>query len=312
MIRFLRGLLIPALLFSFLLVFAACEDTVSTDPPGNGTDDPEFRMVSYDLGAVTNDGTISDGASATATFRELRGDSTLITLELDGGSTETGLIHVSHIHENTAEEGGDIVHFLSPVDGLEGSPGESHTISDWSFDELVDYDGYINIHENNANLGIVFSQGNIGANADAEVVESDWTPVEEPMTASYQLEATSNDGMILPNGVEGWAHFIELTSSETLVTLEVEQDALNSNVSHPSHIHNNSVDEGGGIEIFLSPIDGLDGSPGTSAMVIDEDIQTMLSFDGYINIHETNENLGDIISQGNIGANADSNGDNSN
>ena len=81
------------------------------------------------------------------------------------GSTGTSVSHPAHIHANSAEEGGPIVFFLGPVDGLGPAPGVSYAIVEASFDELMEFDGYINIHESNAALANIVAQGNIGANA---------------------------------------------------------------------------------------------------------------------------------------------------
>lgn len=202
------------------------------------------------------------------------------------------------------ETGGDIAFFLGPIDGLEGSPGKSEFVVDANFNRLLIFDGYINIHESNSNLGTILGQGNIGSNSDAEVVESDLTPVDNPKTKEYMLEANQNGGL-LPDGVDTVTTFEELTSSKTLVKLDLVEGTTGTPLSHPAHIHFNNVVEGGDIAFFLGPVDGLDGSTGTSYAIVDESVDFLDSFDGYINIHESNSNLGAIVSQGNIGANAD-------
>ena len=90
---------------------------------------------------------------------------TLVTLELTNGTTGTDVCHPAHIHMNSAAEGGSIVYFLGPVDGLGASEGISYAVVMESFDFLTDFDGYINIHESNAALGNIVSQGDIGSNA---------------------------------------------------------------------------------------------------------------------------------------------------
>ena len=288
-----------------LVMFSCTDDgpTSAIDEP-DSPEEPEFdhRQATYSLDAVSNDGEIPNGVSATATFQELNDNRTLVTLELDDGSTESGLTHTAHIHDNDVEAGGDIAYFLGPIDGLEGSPGSSEYVVDAGFDDLVEFDGYINIHENNSNLGTILGQGNIGANADAEIVESDLTPAENPQTKEYTLNANQNDGL-LPDGAEAVATFQELTSTQTLVKLELVNGTTETELSHSAHIHVNNVVEGGDIAYFLGPIDGLAGSAGTSYAVVDESFDFLTDFDGYINIHESNSNLGTIVSQGNIGAN---------
>ena len=120
---------------------------------------------------------------------------------------------------------------------------------------------------------------------------------------TYDLEAQSNDGAF-PNGVDATATFWELNDFQTAVTLEFDDGPTEANVAHPAHIHEGEAGTGGGISVWLTPIDGSRDS--TSARVINQPFDSLETFDGYINIHESVENLGNVVSQGNIGANADS------
>lgn len=287
-----------SVLFLALFMFS-CTDNGPVGPDGP---DLDFRQVTYSLDAISNDGEIPNGVNATATFQELNDNQTLVTLELENGSTASGLTHTAHIHKNDVETGGDIAYFLGPIDGLDGSPGKSEYVVDVSFDELIDFDGYINIHESNSNLGAILGQGNIGSNSDAEIVESELTPIENPQIKEYTLDASQNGGL-LPDGAEAVATFQELTSGQTLVKLELVNGSTETELSHTAHIHFNNVVEGGDIAYFLGPIDGLSGSAGISYAVVNESFDFLTDFDGYINIHESNSNLGAIVSQGNIGAN---------
>ena len=128
---------------------------------------------------------------------------------------------------------------------------------------------------------------------------------ESPSRISYDLAAQSNDGAI-PEGVDGTVTFWALGSSQTLVTLELDDGATGASVSHPAHIHNNSASEGGEIAVYLTAIDGSGGG-GTSARIVNQPIDAFTDFDGYVNIHESVANLGTVVSQGNIGANAEGN-----
>jgi hypothetical protein len=261
----------------------------------------QLQKVEYDLEAQTNDGAIPDGVDATATFWEYTENQTIVTLELDGDSaTGANVSHPAHIHNNSASEGGGIAVYLTPIDGS-GGGGTSARVVNQPFDSLTTFDGYINIHESVENLGNVVSQGNIGANADS-TAETGLDPVDNPRSAQYDLAANSNDGAI-PDGVPGEATFQELTSSLTLVSINLTIDgATGANVSHPAHIHNNSANEGGSIEYYLSPVAG-DDSESRSSKLVAESFDTLEGFDGYINVHESVANLGNVVAQGNIGSN---------
>jgi hypothetical protein len=300
---FLRFLAVAFASLAASVFFAAC------DSGGSGMDntDETLRQVSYDLTAQSNDGSIPSGVDATVTFWELGANQTLVTLELDGGATGASVSHPAHIHNNSASEGGPIEIYLTPLDGS-GGGGTSARVVGRSFDDLVGFDGYINIHESVDSLNNVVSQGNIGANAEGQSGEG-LAVVDNPSSKTYDLSATSNSGSAAPDGIPGRVTFNELTSSMTIVTLELDAGgATGASVSHPAHIHNNSASEGGPIEIYLSPVDGTDQAARSSKLV-GRSYDDLTGFDGYVNVHESVANLQNVVSQGNIGANAGDDGD---
>lgn len=264
------------------------------------------RRVSYDLTAQSNDGAIADGVEATATFWEYTESQTIVTLSLDAGSaTGASVAHPAHIHSGAAGSGGGIEIYLTPIDGS-GGDGTSARLVNRSFSELESFDGYINVHESVENLGTVVAQGNIGANADS-TPEEGLDVVDSPREAKYDLAANSNDGAF-PDGVPATATFRELTNGMTLVSLDLNAGGqTGAGVSHPAHIHNGAAGSGGGIEYYLSPIDGSDPASRSSKLVT-ESFDSLADFDGYINVHESIANLGNVVSQGNVGTNADETG----
>jgi uncharacterized surface protein with fasciclin (FAS1) repeats len=264
---------------------------------------PSFnRSVSYDLAAQSNDGAIPDGVAGTVTFWEAGPDQTVVTLELDEGATGASVAHPAHIHQNSASEGGDIAIYLSPIDGS-GGGGTSARIVNQSFDELANFNGYVNIHESVENLGTVVSQGNIGANATGTLAAG-LDLVDNQRSTEYALDANANDGSVAPNGIPGSVQFLELTSDLTFVqvSLDTGNGATGADVSHPAHIHNGSAGSGGGIAYYLSPIDGSDADA-RSGKLVGESYDTLIGFDGYVNVHESVANLDAVVSQGNVGAN---------
>ena len=296
--------------FSFfarlLAVVALAAGTVlwtGCDSNDSNMESDDLRRVSYELTAQENDGSLPGGVDATATFWEVNNSQTLVTLELDGGATGASVSHPAHIHNNTASEGGSIEIYLSPIDGS-GGGGTSARVVNRPFDELADFNGYINIHESVDSLGNVVSQGNIGANAEGTSGEG-LDLADELRATSYSLSANSNGGEVAPDGLPGDVVFQEITSNLTLVTLQLDAGggATGASVSHPAHIHNNSASEGGQIAIYLSPIDGSD-SAARSSKIVERPYDELTSFDGYVNVHESVANLGNVVSQGNIGANA--------
>ena len=271
------------------------------------------RRTSDDLAAQSNAGAIPNGVKGTVTFWEVDDDQSLVTLSLTDGPTGAAVSHPAHIHAGNASEGGPIEIYLSPLDGTnanDANPGTSVRLVDRSFDDLADLDGYVNIHESVANLNIVVSQGNIGANAQG-TFGAGLQLVDNPRTTTYPLSANANSGNVAPNGIPGEVQFRELTADRTLATVRLDPDddgqfeegATGADVSHPAHIHANRASEGGPIQFYLSPIDGTDPAA-RSSQILDEMFSNPTSIDGYVNVHESAATLQNIVSQGNIGANA--------
>ena len=264
------------------------------------------QAVQYTLAANTNSGALPDGVSATATFQALNESQTLVTLALDGGPTGTTLAHPAHLHLKTAEEGGGIEIYLTPLDGLSqpNNNAISTEIVDQSFGEMLRFGGHINIHESNANLGNVIARGDIGANARGVAVDA--VPlVDDPQSTTYDLAPNANDGT-LGNGVSAQVEFLEVGDNQTLVTISLPDGPTDTPLGHPSHIHMNSAEESGGIEIYIAPIDGLahPNNDATSSQIVGQSYADLTSFDGHVNVHESNTNLGHVIARGDIGANA--------
>lgn len=155
--------------------------------------------------------------------------------------------------------------------------------------------------------GMPVQQADVEAsNGVAHVIGGVLIPDSFPRRVSYDLAAQSNSGAI-PDGVDATVTFWEAGDSQTLVTLSLDNGPTGASVSHPAHIHNGAAGSGGGIEIYLSPLDGTnanDANDGTSARVVDRSFDDLAGFDGYVNIHESVANPGNVVSQGDVGANA--------
>lgn len=288
------GALIAA---SLLLVGCDSGGSSTTTQPADS-----LRSVSYPLMATSNSGTrLPDGVSGTVTFWEISSQTSVVTVALDGGATGTDVAHVAHIHDGTVAEGGGIAIRLSPIDGS-GGPGTSARIVNQSFDDLSRFDGHVNVHESLADIETIIAQGNVGTNADGTASDG-FAFVNRPRATEYRLTAQSNGGPF-PTGVSGRILFQEISASRTLATVELQlSGATGASVSHPAHIHENSADEGGPIAYYLSPIDGSD--PDTrSSQLLPEPIDSIAVFDGHVNIHQSIAVLDTLLSQGNIGANA--------
>lgn len=112
----------------------------------------------------------SSGVSGTVTFAKQDENTTKITVRLTG--TQAGNSHPAHIHANKASEGGPIVLDFNPVDG---ATGMSETVvtkfndgTPVTYEELINYNGHVNVHKSATELAVMIAQGNIGSNATGQ------------------------------------------------------------------------------------------------------------------------------------------------
>lgn len=273
-------------------------------------ENPVADQITYDL-SPQND----SGVSGTVTFWRAGPDSSLVTLNLDANATVAQVSHPAHIHVNSASEGGGIEYYLSAINGSSPNGTTARKIG-LPIENLATFDGHVNVHASPANLETVVAQGNIGANAEGtDGPGLDF--VQDPQATTYPLDATTTEGSVLSDGATGTVRFEELTSSQTLVTYTLDtngsvEDAVGSDVTvaQIGHIHENSVVEGGAI--VSDPFSGYLGSvaptdpAARSSRIINASYDDLTSYNGYVNIHESNANAQYVFAQGNIGANAGS------
>nr|WKN38536.1 CHRD domain-containing protein [Tunicatimonas sp. TK19036] len=243
------------------------------------------EMVTYTLDSVA-----VPTIKGEAIFYQRNNGTTLVELMIEG--TPADGMHPAHIHANTAAEGGGIKIDLTSVDGATGisrtQVGAFNDGTPVTYEELLEYDGYINVHFSATELGTIVAQGDIGANA---------------LTGESVTYALNDVGM---SGVSGTATFAQRNDGSTLITLMLTGTPSDGN--HPAHIHYNSAEEGGDIAIDLTNVNGATGLSKTSVMITNNNVpityEELIAFDGYINVHLSPDDLGTIVAQGDIGANA--------
>ncbi|WP_411766993.1 hypothetical protein [Winogradskyella sp. A3E31] len=267
---------IKSILLSFLLIVATgCS---SDDDATDMGPSPSGENQTYQLSSVSD-----PSISGTVTFIANTDNSTTIELQLNG--TTAGGMHPAHIHFNTAAEGGDIALTLGTVDGSTGFSTVTTTMLDnsttISYEQLLEFDGYVNVHASSDDLSTLVAQGDIGQNelnGEAKV---------------YAL------GSVDVEGVDGTATFEERVNGEVLATL-----ALNNTPDggmHPAHIHANTAAEGGDIEVTFNSVNGTTGMSKTNITTVT--YEAILDYDGYINVHLSADNLSTLVAQGDIGQN---------
>ena len=228
------------------------------------------------------------GISGTVTFYERLNGEALSVIELMN-TPEDG-VHPAHIHNNSAIEGGGIAFSFNPVDGNTGiSKTHMAQLDDgtaFGYDEIENFDGYINVHLSAEALGTIVAQGDIGQN--------------ELTGVSLVYELAEKDVA----GISGDVTFYQRNSGEALALLSIQNTPAGG--IHPAHIHNNDVATGGGIAFSFNPVNGDTGMSYTHVSQLDDGTSFVYadidSFMGYINVHLSADQLGTIVAQGNIGA----------
>ncbi len=255
------------------LVLSSCKNE-ETPTPG-----PELtgKSETFTLNESNN-----SGIFGTIKFEERTDNSTVITMALTGATGD----HPAHIHANTAVEGGGIMLDLTTVDASGASVTEVATLNDGSaitYDQLIVFDGYVNVHKSAEELGVLVSQGDIGQNALTGASEN------------YELfEAKA--------GVSGKVKFKERNNGETLVVVELT--GTTAGAEHAAHVHANTVSEGGGILVTLNKVNGDSGIGQTNVSATDDGTAIVYSewtgMNAYVQVHDTD---GTPIARGDIGMN---------
>ena len=232
-----------------------------------------------------------DDPSVIGMARILKNEDASITVEIDLSGTPSGGMHPAHIHFNTAAEGGIIAITLGTVNGNTGESSVTFSTLDdgtpITYEELIEFDGYINVHISSTNLDGLLAQGDIGQNELTGV------------TKTYALNE-----LAVP-GISGTAKFSERKNGDALAVIQL-LNAISGEM-HPAHIHNNTAIESGAIALTFSPINGDTGVSKTNISQLDDAtpiaFEDIINFDGYINVHYSATDLGTIIAQGDIGVN---------
>ncbi|GGW44482.1 CHRD domain-containing protein [Arenibacter certesii] len=260
------------------LVFTSCTNDDHNAPGEFNGESKIYQLESRSNNDIKGTATIVENADGSAT----------VNLKLDGTATGS---HPAHIHANSAAESGDIIVDLTPVDG---ATGESTTIisarkdgTKITYDQILELDGYINVHQSASDLGTLIAQGDIGIN--------------ELVGESKEYELNS---VVVPT-IKGTATIHKRISGASL--LEIELEGTPEDGEHPAHIHANTAAESGDILISLSSVNGKSRKSWTHIEADNEGTEVMyedlLEYNGYINVHLSGEELGVIVAQGDIGQN---------
>jgi uncharacterized surface protein with fasciclin (FAS1) repeats len=121
---------------------------------------PAPASTTYTLNEVDE-----SGVSGTATFTKVSDTETEVAIALTG-TPEDG-VHPAHIHVGSNPPGGGIHIDLGTVDGTSGEGVKIVTETDAgdpiTYEDLIAYDGYINVHLSATQLNVVVATGETGA-----------------------------------------------------------------------------------------------------------------------------------------------------
>lgn len=271
--------ILPIIMGAMIVTSCSNDDDDIIPPIVDGGD-----SETYQLSSVSN-------PDISGTAKIIDNDDDSITVELELKNTPSGGMHPAHIHFNTAAEGGDIAVTLGTVDGSTGMSSVTFSTLDdgtaISYEELLDFDGYINVHASADDLATLVAQGDIGQNE---------------LTGESKAYAL---GSVDVDGIDGMATFEERVNGEALATIMLNNTPEDG--MHPGHIHMNTAAEGGDIAFTFNPVDGATGMSKTNVSTLDDDsafgYNDVLTYDGYINIHLSANDLATLVAQGDIGQN---------
>lgn len=282
--KFKRMILILGIFtaLSIMLMTAGCNN--DEIDPADQLPELTGKQTMYNLTTANN-----SGVSGTVIFEETTNYTTLITVNIAGGTP--GGTHPMHIHENSTATGGGIAITLGEVDGSNGTLiieiSETDDGNSISYDDLINFDGHINIHESPQNLASLVARADIGGNV-----------------LTGQREDFDLFG-ILNQDVKGEVSIHERKNGTTLVIIKLEND--DTDVAHPTHIHRNTAVEGGPIAISLNAVDAVTKLSSTDIKSLDDGTPVSFSelkdFDGYVNVHLSTDALSTLVVQGDFGQN---------
>lgn len=270
----------PLLVFSLFFVLSCNnEEEPLIEPPQETGNTKSFNLFSTSTGLV----------SGSVKFSELDDNTTKVEITLSG--LDPSGDHPTHIHNNSGAKGGSIIVSLENVSGASGKSETVVSNTDdgtaITYNELIGFNGHVNVHESVSNLSTLIAQGDIGPNEFTANIED------------FDLSEINGSGIF------GDITFVERMSGEILAIIDLENTP--SGGEHPAHIHLNSVVSGGGISISFNPVNGDTGSSLTDFSELDDGttitFNQLKDFDGHVKVHLSAGDLATIVAAGDIGGN---------
>ncbi len=229
----------------------------------------------------------NSGINGEVKFEERLDNSTLITLSITGGNS--GDSYPALIYMGTAANSGSILLILTNVSG-ETNESETNVsfLSDGSkvtYTDLITMDANIKLLKSDNDLGTILATADIGENV---------------------LSGKSETIVILNGGSEtAILTMAERISGTTLITISLTGGG--DQQSHPAHIHENTVIEGGSIIVTLNNLDENTGISQTDIDSYDDgtgiSYAGLIAIDGHLKVHKSESDFATIIASGDVGQN---------
>ncbi|WP_055448492.1 CHRD domain-containing protein [Lacinutrix mariniflava] len=254
------------------------------------SDDAETDQVT-DLESKTYVLTSVEDSGISGTVRFIKNSNFTLSIELNVSGTINNNFHSAFLYRDNAANGGEVVALT--LDTVVGETGMSTTVftkldddTTISYEDLLTFDGYIEVKSNDNTLNNPVANADIGEN---ELTGSQVT---------YTLEERD-----LTNAF-GDITFKERINGEALAVFNLEGTPAGGML--PAHIHENDAVTGGPIIFTFKMVNGTTGSSETNVEMLDDGTSfvynDVLTVNGYINVHFESD-LSLLIAQGNIGSN---------
>ncbi|MCF8268257.1 MAG: hypothetical protein K9I69_09225 [Ignavibacteriales bacterium] len=256
-----------------LVVVGGCQKDEVADPVPVATRTTTYNLVVKDILGISGKVKFTETSSTVAT----------IDIVLTGAAAG---VHPAELCMNSSVEGGTVVIALNPVD----AGGNSTTVTTVkTFDQLIVFDGFIQILKSTSEPNIILAQADIGGNL---------------ITATNKSYSLDTIGVF---GVSGTALFEKRLNGNTLMTITLI-GAIAGEI-YPATINLGSIETVGGGPVIksLSNVDGTNGKSFNNIRKLDSGLDitydNWMVYDGYINIYQGTIGLDHIICHGNIGSN---------
>lgn len=250
----------------------------SEDTPTPVEEKVEPRTAEYPL--VKIDSSLGNGK---VVFTEKSSTETIVTIILTGITTGS---YPAHIHANSAAETGPITISLNSVDATGKSTTTINKKDDGtpiSFSQLVDFDGYLNVHLSGSKL---LSQGDIGGNQ---------------LTGEKKSYSLTKVGSF---DIGGTVELAKRKNNKTLVTVALTNTANNG--EYPSAIYTGSTSallpsKAADLKPVLSSNKSISMTTVRNFSILPVTYDQIMNDTYHVNIYESPTNNTVIVAQANIG-----------